>query len=226
MAKSFIGMNGFNPNEYAKFENGINTYTCVTSSKNHALTGSGNNIKFVADAAFNSGDTITVNGEAVTAQTQDGIALQGGAWAAGATVVCYLNNNVLNFKGGGGKVTVTGLSANVVLSGNTITVKQGTNTIQQVTGAAKVLYAGGCLTGTYAGGIRWNGTTYVYEGHSYFYLVGQPKMLYVQYETTPYVKVDGKTYGPGQHDISQAKANCYVEYGDSGSRTGMCIMGV
>ena len=80
--------------------------------------------------------------------------------------------------------------------------------------------------GTYAGGVRWNGTSYVYEGHSYFYLTGQPKTLYVQYEATPYVKVDGKTYGPGQHDISSAKANCYVEYGDTGSRAGICILGV
>lgn len=97
---------------------------------------------------------------------------------------------------------------------------------KKVTGALKVLYAGGCKTSTYAGGVRWNGASYVYEGHSYFYLTGQPKTLYVQYEATPYVKVDGKTYGPGQHDISSAKANCYVEYGDTGSRAGICILGV
>lgn len=205
---------------------GISTYTCTTSGTTHALAGTGNNIKFVADAAFAAGDTITVNGQVVTAQTQDGAALTDGAWTSGAVVVCWLNGTTLNFKGGGGKVTVTGLSANVVLSGNTITVKQGTNTIQQVTGAAKVLYAGGCKTGTYAGGVRWNGASYVYEGHSYFYLTGRPKTLYVQYEATPYVKVDGKTYGPGQHDISSAKANCYVEYGDTGSRAGVCILGV
>lgn len=104
-------------------------------------------------------------------------------------------------------------------------IKQGAS-IFGVAGALKLLYAGGCKTGTYAGGVRWNGASYVYEGHSYFYLTGQPKTLYVQYEATPYVKVDGKTYGPGQHDISSAKANCYVEYGDTGSRTGICILGV
>lgn len=104
MAKSFIGMNGFNPNEYTKFDNGINVYSCITTDNNHELSGSGNNIKFIADAPFNDGDTITVNGETVSAQTQDGEPLSGGVWAIGATVVCYLDGTTLNFKGGGGKV--------------------------------------------------------------------------------------------------------------------------
>lgn len=134
MAKSFIGMNGFNPNEYAKFDNGINVYTCITTENNHALTGNGNNIKFVADAPYNEGDTITVNGETVSAQTQDGQPLQPGAWADGATVVCYLDGTTLNFKGGGGTVTVEGLAADVVKSGTTVTVKQGTKVVASVTG--------------------------------------------------------------------------------------------
>lgn len=134
MAKSFVGMNGFNPNEYAKFDNGINVYTCITTENNHALTGNGNNIKFIADAPYNEGDTITVNGETVSAQTQDGQPLQTGVWATGATVVCYLNGTTLNLRGGGGKVTVTGLSADVVKKDATITVKQGTKVIESVTG--------------------------------------------------------------------------------------------
>lgn len=81
---------------------GISTYTCATSGTVHALAGTGNNIKFVADAAYNEGDTITVNGTAVTAQTQDGEPLSGGAWAAGAVVVCYLYGTTLNFKGASG----------------------------------------------------------------------------------------------------------------------------
>lgn len=82
--------------------NGVTTYTCTTSGTTHALTGTGNNIKFVADAAFAAGDTVTVNGQAVTAQTQSGEALTDGFWAAGAVVVCYLNGTALNFRGGGG----------------------------------------------------------------------------------------------------------------------------
>lgn len=82
--------------------NGISTYTCTTSGTTHALTGTGNNIKFVADAAYNEGDTITVNGQVVTAQTQDGAALVAGAWASGATVACWLNGTTLTVSGGGG----------------------------------------------------------------------------------------------------------------------------
>ena len=83
-------------------DNGISTYTCATSGTTHALTGAGDNIKFVADAAYNEGDTITVNGTAVTAQTQDGAALVTGAWASGATVVCWLDGATLTVSGGGG----------------------------------------------------------------------------------------------------------------------------
>lgn len=78
---------------------GISTYTCTTSGSTHALVGEGNNIKFVADAPFNDGDTITVNEEPVTAKTQDGEELSGGAWATGSTVVCYFDGDTLNFNG-------------------------------------------------------------------------------------------------------------------------------
>ena len=89
----------------APASDGISTYTCTTSGTTsgttHALTGTGNNIKFVADAAYNEGDAITVNGQVVTAQTQDGAALVAGAWASGATVVCWLNGTTLTVSGGG-----------------------------------------------------------------------------------------------------------------------------
>ena len=78
----------------------IHTYTCVTSGTNHALTGTGNNIKFVADSDFAEGDTISVNGTAVTAQTQGGETLGDGAWVAGAVVMCYLEGSTLNFNEG------------------------------------------------------------------------------------------------------------------------------
>ena len=78
----------------------IHTYTCVTSGTNHALTGTGNNIKFVADSDFAEGDTISVNGTAVTAQTQGGETLGDGAWASGAVVICWLNGTTLCFGGG------------------------------------------------------------------------------------------------------------------------------
>lgn len=159
-----------------------------------------------------SGRTAYVNGEKVTGSISSKAAATYTPAAADQTIEAgqYLS----------GAQTVRG-DANLKAEN----IKQGAS-IFGVAGALKLLYAGGCKTGTYAGGVRWNGASYVYEGHSYFYLTGQPKTLYVQYEATPYVKVDGKTYGPGQHDISSAKANCYVEYGDTGSRAGICILGV
>ena len=123
----------------APSSNGISTYTCTTTGTTHALTGTGNNIKFVADAPFNEGDTITVNGSSVSAYTQDGEALTGGAWNTGMTVVCYLDGSTLNFKGGGGKVTVEGLSADVIWTGNTVKILQGAKILQTVIGRLDVL---------------------------------------------------------------------------------------
>lgn len=132
----------------------ISVYTHSKSGTTHALTGTGNNIKFVADAPFNDGDTITVNGETVSAQTQDGEPLQSGAWASGNTVVCWLNGTILNFKGGGGKVTVSGLTADAVKQGTTVTVQQGSKTIAEVAGTL-VPFGTNRLVSFYHG--RWLG---------------------------------------------------------------------
>lgn len=81
---------------------GLELFTCTTTGTVHALTGGAlNNLKFVADAAFEDGDTFTVNGVTVTAQTQDGEPLPGGFFAAGAVVTAFLNGTTLNFKSGG-----------------------------------------------------------------------------------------------------------------------------
>ena len=96
---------------------GLSTYTCATSGTTHALTGAGDNIKFVADAAYNEGETITVNGQVVTAQTQDGAALVAGAWASGATVACWLNGTTLTVSGGGGSYAPPSYSTDEVLTG-------------------------------------------------------------------------------------------------------------
>lgn len=86
-------------------DDGIKVYRCITSGTTHALAGTGNNIKFVADAEYKAGDTITVNRKVVTAQTQDGVALADGAWASGATVVCWMNGTTLTVGGGGNAYT-------------------------------------------------------------------------------------------------------------------------
>lgn len=130
---------------------GLSTYTCATSGTTHALTGTGNNIKFVADAAFAAGDTITVNGQVVTAQTQDGAALADGAWAAGVVVVCYLEGTTLNFKGGGG---LSPADKAKLIPEN---IREGV-TIAGVTGGLTVLCYGASAGGGYA--TYWNGVSY------------------------------------------------------------------
>ena len=66
---------------------------------------------------------------------------------------------------GGGKVTVAGLSAEALLTGNTVTVKQGAKEVQTVNGKLDILAWGGTPHGF--GNQGWvsnfgNGTSYSY----------------------------------------------------------------
>lgn len=83
--------------------NGIMPYTHTKNGTVHQLTGSGNNIKFTATAAFAEGDSVAVNGNTCTAKTISGDALWGGFWTEGAVVSCWLNEtgDTLNFSGAG-----------------------------------------------------------------------------------------------------------------------------
>ena len=81
---------------------------------------------------------------------------------------------------GGGKVTVTGLTADVVLEGTEVTVKQGAKVVEQVLGSLKLLCAGG-LGGNPGinGVIRWDGSRYVYgRGSSSNTFSGTPVIGY------------------------------------------------
>ena len=80
---------------------GMSLYTHKKSGTEHILTGSGNNIRFVAAADFAVGDTFRVNGTGCTARTVGGDALWAGFFRAGAVVVCYRTGNALTFNGGG-----------------------------------------------------------------------------------------------------------------------------
>ena len=84
-------------------ENGFGTYTYAKDGTQHLLTNpiGYENIRFVPTADFNDGDTFKVNGEAVTAKTQDGEPLSGGYFKAGNVVTAFLNGDTLNFKSGG-----------------------------------------------------------------------------------------------------------------------------
>ena len=80
---------------------GMSLYTHKKSGTEHVLTGSGNNIRFVAAADFAAGDTFQVNGTGCTARTVGGDTLWAGFFRAGAVVVCYRTGNALTFNGGG-----------------------------------------------------------------------------------------------------------------------------
>lgn len=81
-----------------------NTYQTYAHSKtgtvhNLSLASGEPNIRFVATADFELGDTFSVNGNAVEARMANGTDLLGGAFVSGAVVTCYLNDGVLYFVG-------------------------------------------------------------------------------------------------------------------------------
>lgn len=94
-------LGGLPPTHYAAAADAFSnhTHTCVDGV--HRLTGSGDNIKFTATAAFCDGDTFTVNGAPCAAQTADGEPAADGLFAEGAVVSCFKNGDCLNFKTGG-----------------------------------------------------------------------------------------------------------------------------
>lgn len=65
----------------------FSTYTHTKAESVHVLTGTGNNIKFLAAADFEAGDTFTVNETEINATTPDGLPLQNGAFKAGCWVL-------------------------------------------------------------------------------------------------------------------------------------------
>ena len=80
---------------------GLAPYTHTKSGRVHALTGEGENLRFVAAAPFEAGDSIQVNGRACTAKTAAGDALWGGFWSKGAVVSCLRQGDSLTFSGAG-----------------------------------------------------------------------------------------------------------------------------
>ena len=114
----------------------VQTYVHTKSGTVHNFAGSGANgrAKMTADVA--AGDTFTVNGAPVTAYMgaeSAADAMAGGSWS-GRWVSFVFDGATLDFKGGGGRVTVSGLSAGAVKTGVTVAVKQGAKTVQTVTG--------------------------------------------------------------------------------------------
>lgn len=125
----------------------VQTYTHSKSGTVHEFTGTGANGRAKMTADVQAGDTFTVNGAPVTAYmgTDDAAgSMAGSAWN-GKWVSFIVEGGTLNFKGGGGKVTVTGLTADAVKKGTTVTVKQGAKVVASVEGAyfgSNIVYFG------------------------------------------------------------------------------------
>ena len=117
-------------------DDGVKVYTHTKSGTVHNFAGSGANGRAKLTADVQAGDTFTVNGVPVAAYVgadSAADAMAGGAWN-GRWVSFTVEGGTLNFKGGGGKVTVTGLAAGAVKKGTTVTVKQGAKVVSSVVG--------------------------------------------------------------------------------------------
>lgn len=133
------------PEYYAAAANALGQYTHTKSGTVHELTGTGDNIRFVATADFAAGDTVKVNGTTCTASTMSGDALWAGFFKSGAVVVCYRTGNALNFSGGGlaaaeaAKITPENLKTGVSVTVNGKTVA-GTFTADGTAAAGDMLF--------------------------------------------------------------------------------------
>lgn len=136
MRKDVFATNG-KPGVVDNAVNGINTYIHSKQGAVHNFQGEGSNGKALMTANFEEGDSITVNGVPVTAYigTDEAVASMAGNEWNGKWITFTFEGSTLNFKGGGGgKVVVSGLSADKILNDTTITVKQGTKIIANTKG--------------------------------------------------------------------------------------------
>ena len=117
-------------------DDGVKVYTHTKSGTVHNFAGTGANGRAKLTADVQAGDTFTVNGAPVAAYVgadSAADAMAGSPWN-GRWVSFTVEGGTLNFKGGGGKVTVTGLAAGAVKKGTTVTVKQGAKVVSSVEG--------------------------------------------------------------------------------------------
>ena len=124
-------------------DDGAKVYTHSKTGTVHnfsgpAVPGGGIVGRVLAMYDFAQGDTFTINGEPYTAYmgAEDAIDAMAGQNYAGKWLLFVADPGwgTLNFKGGGGKVTVTGLSAGNIAFDASVTVKQGTKIIASEAG--------------------------------------------------------------------------------------------
>lgn len=120
---------------------GIAVYTHSRSGSVNELTGSGPNGRALITSDIQEGDTWTVNGSPVTAYmgAEEATSMMAGQPYTGRWVTFTFDGEFINFKGGGGSVTVEGLSAETVVQGKKVTVKQGSKIISDVSGTVPAI---------------------------------------------------------------------------------------
>lgn len=96
-----LRLNGKPAGDYATVNSAFNNYSHSKAGNVHYLNGNGENIKFIATADFDKGDTFEVNGVNVSSSLINGNDLTDKFFKAGNVVVCYLNGDKVNFNGGG-----------------------------------------------------------------------------------------------------------------------------
>lgn len=125
----------------AAADDGIKVYTHKRTGTVHVFTGTGANGRALMTANVQAGDSFQVNGTPVTAYmgAESAVNMMAGQAYSGRWVSFVAEGNTLNFKGGGGPVTVQGLSADTLLVGKAVTVRQGAKMVAQVSGKLKPL---------------------------------------------------------------------------------------
>ncbi len=109
-------------NSIEKAAIGINC-AVITSANRHNLTAPAvdtpHTLRFVADAAYVKGNTLTVNGDGYTLMMPNGKALPDNAWVKGAVVCLQLDpeSKAAFFNGGGADLSFVTASAEQILAG-------------------------------------------------------------------------------------------------------------
>lgn len=193
----------FNGGDSRIIKNGISVYTHSKEGTTHNFQGTGPNGRALMTANVEEGDTFTVNGTPVTAWmgTDEAVGSMAGSEYNGRWVSFIVDGETLNFNGGGGKVTVTGLTADIVLAGNVVKVLQGAKEILNVEGMLEVLAVFGSGGGSgiaYGGAMFWNGETYTVQMNRSITFAGTPKLVYAG-RTSGYgtFSVGGNSISPG-----------------------------
>lgn len=126
---------------------GVTTATATRVGTVHQLVrtvSSCNVLRFTATANYVSGDTFTVDGNAVTTTTPQGTSLDAGAFVINQSVIGILNGSVLTLAVGGGSSDASGITYDNTGSGLTATNVQ--DAIDEVVGDIPTGFAASAIS--------------------------------------------------------------------------------